>query len=51
MTRGDVTVHGVRPEFLDIALDKLVTGGRGGRAGRQPASGYGWTTAPGRSTS
>jgi UDP-N-acetylglucosamine 1-carboxyvinyltransferase len=27
MTRGDVTVHGVRPEFLDIALDKLVSGG------------------------
>jgi UDP-N-acetylglucosamine 1-carboxyvinyltransferase len=27
MTRGDVTVHGVRPQFLDIALDKLVSGG------------------------
>ncbi|WP_433834165.1 UDP-N-acetylglucosamine 1-carboxyvinyltransferase [Actinoplanes sp. CA-015351] len=27
MTRGDVTVHGVRPEFLDIALDKLVQAG------------------------
>jgi UDP-N-acetylglucosamine 1-carboxyvinyltransferase len=27
MTRGDVTVHGVRPEFLDIALDKLVMSG------------------------
>ncbi|MFD1367563.1 UDP-N-acetylglucosamine 1-carboxyvinyltransferase [Actinoplanes sichuanensis] len=27
MTRGDVTVHGVRPEFLDLALDKLVTAG------------------------
>jgi UDP-N-acetylglucosamine 1-carboxyvinyltransferase len=27
MTQGDVTVHGVRPEFLDIALDKLVTAG------------------------
>ncbi|BBH64516.1 UDP-N-acetylglucosamine 1-carboxyvinyltransferase [Actinoplanes sp. OR16] len=27
MTRGDVTVKGVRPEFLDIALDKLVTAG------------------------
>ncbi|GAB1694103.1 UDP-N-acetylglucosamine 1-carboxyvinyltransferase [Krasilnikovia sp. M28-CT-15] len=27
MTRGDVTVHGVRPEFLDIALDKLVSAG------------------------
>ena len=27
MTRGDVTVHGVRPQFLDIALDKLVAGG------------------------
>jgi UDP-N-acetylglucosamine 1-carboxyvinyltransferase len=27
MTRGDVTVHGVRPEFLEIALDKLVTAG------------------------
>jgi UDP-N-acetylglucosamine 1-carboxyvinyltransferase len=27
MTRGDVTVQGVRPEFLDIALDKLVTAG------------------------
>jgi UDP-N-acetylglucosamine 1-carboxyvinyltransferase len=27
MTRGDVTVRGVRPEFLDIALDKLVTAG------------------------
>jgi UDP-N-acetylglucosamine 1-carboxyvinyltransferase len=27
MTRGDITVRGVRPEFLDIALDKLVTAG------------------------
>jgi UDP-N-acetylglucosamine 1-carboxyvinyltransferase len=27
MTRGDVTVRGVRPEFLEIALDKLVTAG------------------------
>jgi UDP-N-acetylglucosamine 1-carboxyvinyltransferase len=27
MTRGDVTVRGVRPEYLDIALDKLVQGG------------------------
>jgi UDP-N-acetylglucosamine 1-carboxyvinyltransferase len=27
MTRGDVTVHGVRPEFLNIALDKLVAAG------------------------
>ena len=27
MTRGDVTVRGVRPEFLDVALDKLVTAG------------------------
>jgi len=27
MTRGDVTVHGVRAEFLDIALDKLVSAG------------------------
>jgi UDP-N-acetylglucosamine 1-carboxyvinyltransferase len=27
MTRGDVTVRGVRPEFLDIALDKLVAAG------------------------
>ncbi|WP_250002077.1 UDP-N-acetylglucosamine 1-carboxyvinyltransferase [Actinoplanes sp. M2I2] len=27
MTRGDVTVQGVRPEFLDLALDKLVTAG------------------------
>jgi UDP-N-acetylglucosamine 1-carboxyvinyltransferase len=27
MTRGDVTVHGVRPEFLTIALDKLVAAG------------------------
>jgi UDP-N-acetylglucosamine 1-carboxyvinyltransferase len=27
MTRGDVTVRGVRPEYLDIALDKLVTAG------------------------
>jgi UDP-N-acetylglucosamine 1-carboxyvinyltransferase len=27
MTRGDVTVHGVRPQFLDIALDKLVAAG------------------------
>jgi len=27
MTRGDVTVRGVRPEFLAIALDKLVTAG------------------------
>jgi UDP-N-acetylglucosamine 1-carboxyvinyltransferase len=27
MTRGDITVHGVRPEFLTIALDKLVSAG------------------------
>ena len=27
MTRGDVTVHGVRAEFLNIALDKLVSAG------------------------
>lgn len=27
MTRGDVTVHGVNPMFLEIALDKLVTAG------------------------
>ncbi|MGW4946306.1 UDP-N-acetylglucosamine 1-carboxyvinyltransferase [Actinoplanes sp. NPDC004185] len=27
MTRGDVTVHGVRPEYLAIALDKLVSAG------------------------
>jgi UDP-N-acetylglucosamine 1-carboxyvinyltransferase len=27
MTRGDVTVHGVSPSFLEIALDKLVTAG------------------------
>ncbi|MEV4638736.1 UDP-N-acetylglucosamine 1-carboxyvinyltransferase [Actinoplanes sp. NPDC049548] len=27
MTRGDVTVHGVRPEYLEIALDKLVSAG------------------------
>jgi UDP-N-acetylglucosamine 1-carboxyvinyltransferase len=27
MTRGDVTVHGVRPQYLDIALDKLVSAG------------------------
>ncbi|MCY1140482.1 UDP-N-acetylglucosamine 1-carboxyvinyltransferase [Actinoplanes sp. Pm04-4] len=27
MTRGDVVVNGVRPEFLDLALDKLVTAG------------------------
>jgi UDP-N-acetylglucosamine 1-carboxyvinyltransferase len=27
MTRGDVTVRGVRPEYLDIALDKLVHAG------------------------
>jgi UDP-N-acetylglucosamine 1-carboxyvinyltransferase len=27
MTRGDVTVHGVRPDFLTIALDKLVAAG------------------------
>ncbi|HEX8344584.1 MAG TPA: UDP-N-acetylglucosamine 1-carboxyvinyltransferase [Actinoplanes sp.] len=27
MTRGDVTVHGVRPQFLEIALDKVVAAG------------------------
>ncbi|MEV6629252.1 UDP-N-acetylglucosamine 1-carboxyvinyltransferase [Actinoplanes sp. NPDC051470] len=27
MTRGDVTVQGVRPEFLTVALDKLVAAG------------------------
>ncbi len=27
MTRGDVTVHGVRPEFLEIALDKVISAG------------------------
>src|SRR4051812_40208944 len=39
MTRGDVTVRGVRPEFLDIALDKLVTAGAGGGAGGKPLPG------------
>ncbi|MGI5244907.1 UDP-N-acetylglucosamine 1-carboxyvinyltransferase [Dactylosporangium sp. CA-139066] len=27
MTRGDVTVHGIDPAFLEIALDKVVTAG------------------------
>src|SRR5437762_5646384 len=27
MTRGDVTIHGVEPAFLEIALDKLTTAG------------------------
>ncbi|GAA2599421.1 UDP-N-acetylglucosamine 1-carboxyvinyltransferase [Dactylosporangium fulvum] len=27
MTRGDVTVHGIDPGFLEIALDKVVTAG------------------------
>jgi UDP-N-acetylglucosamine 1-carboxyvinyltransferase len=27
MTRGDVTVHGVDPAYLEIALDKLATAG------------------------
>ena len=27
MTRGDVTVHGVRPEYLEIALDKVISAG------------------------
>jgi UDP-N-acetylglucosamine 1-carboxyvinyltransferase len=27
MTRGDVTVRGVRPEFLEIALDKVISAG------------------------
>jgi UDP-N-acetylglucosamine 1-carboxyvinyltransferase len=27
MTRGDVTVHGVRPAFLEIALDKVISAG------------------------
>ncbi len=27
MTRGEVTVHGIRPGFLEIALDKLVSAG------------------------
>ncbi|WP_238008125.1 UDP-N-acetylglucosamine 1-carboxyvinyltransferase [Dactylosporangium sp. AC04546] len=27
MTRGDVTVHGIDPSFLEIALDKVVTAG------------------------
>jgi UDP-N-acetylglucosamine 1-carboxyvinyltransferase len=27
MTRGDVTVHGVRPQFLEIALDKVISAG------------------------
>jgi UDP-N-acetylglucosamine 1-carboxyvinyltransferase len=27
MTRGDVTVHGVQPEYLAVALDKLVSAG------------------------
>jgi UDP-N-acetylglucosamine 1-carboxyvinyltransferase len=29
MTRGDITVRGVDPGYLDIALDKLVTSGAG----------------------
>jgi UDP-N-acetylglucosamine 1-carboxyvinyltransferase len=27
MTRGDVTVHGINPAFLEIALDKIATAG------------------------
>src|SRR5262249_43542172 len=27
MTRGDVTVHGIDPGFLEIALDKIATAG------------------------
>jgi UDP-N-acetylglucosamine 1-carboxyvinyltransferase len=27
MTRGSVTVHGVNPSYLDIALDKVITAG------------------------
>ena len=27
MTRGDVTVHGINPAFLEIALDKVITAG------------------------
>jgi UDP-N-acetylglucosamine 1-carboxyvinyltransferase len=27
MTRGDVTVHGIKPAYLEIALDKLVSAG------------------------
>jgi UDP-N-acetylglucosamine 1-carboxyvinyltransferase len=27
MTRGDVTVHGINPAFLEIALDKIATSG------------------------
>ncbi|HEY2950717.1 MAG TPA: UDP-N-acetylglucosamine 1-carboxyvinyltransferase [Micromonosporaceae bacterium] len=27
MTRGDVTVHGINPAFLEIALDKVVSAG------------------------
>jgi UDP-N-acetylglucosamine 1-carboxyvinyltransferase len=27
MTRGEVTVRGVRPEYLEVALDKIITAG------------------------
>ena len=50
MTRGDVTVHGVDPAFLEIALDKLVTAGGAGRDPGTTRSGCGWTTGPRRST-
>ena len=40
MTRGDVTVRGIDPDYLEIALDKVLVGrGRGrDRAGRVPGA-------------
>lgn len=35
MTRGDVTVHGVDPRFIEIALDKLITAGALVQTGEQ----------------
>ena len=48
MTRGDVTVHGIDPAFLEIALDKIGHGRRPGRAPRPTPSGSAWTDRPTR---
>ncbi|GAB3944590.1 hypothetical protein GCM10027614_35020 [Micromonospora vulcania] len=49
MTRGDVTVTGLDPAFLEVALDKVVAAG-GLVETRETVSGYAWRTGPGRWT-
>ena len=47
MTRGEVTVRGVDPHHLDLALDKLRSAGAETEAGTRRSSPCGWTAARG----